>query len=122
MAYDSQNIFARILRGEIPCKKVFENEHVLVFHDVFPKAPLHLLLIPKGAYIDSLDFLRRASPEEIVSFWKSVDILVSKYPLLEKGYRLITNNGVNAGQEVPHFHVHLLGGHMLGPMVVQQEE
>lgn len=118
MAYDSNNIFARILRGEIPCKKVYESEHALAFHDIYPQAPVHVLVIPKGAYTAHDDFAARASDTEIADFERTVGKVAAMLEV-KGGYRLISNCGVNAGQEVPHYHVHLLGGRALGPMLAR---
>ena len=108
--YDSQNVFARILRGEVPCNKVFENEWVLAFHDIAPKAPVHVLIIPRQAYVSFMDFHTKASPDEIVGVMRSVGEVARHMGLEKNGYRLITNAGPDSGQEVPHFHIHLLGG------------
>jgi histidine triad (HIT) family protein len=116
-AYDDQNIFARILRGEIPNRTVFENEHVLAFHDIAPQAEVHVLVIPKGAYVSFADFAAKASPEAIVGFWRAVGQIAQALGLEQPGYRLLTNMGQQAGQEVPHFHVHLFGGQPLGLMI-----
>lgn len=116
-AYDPNNIFARILRGEIPCKKVYENDAVLAFHDISPAAPVHVLVIPRGAYTDFHDFTTRATPQEIAQFWQAVDHVTQEQGLLPAGFRLVTNTGPQSGQEVPHFHVHVLGGAPLGPLV-----
>ena len=116
-AYDDQNIFARILRGEIPNRTVFENEHVLAFHDIAPQAEVHVLVIPKGAYVSFADFAAKASPEAIVGFWRAVGQIAQALGLEQPGYRLLTNMGQQAGQEVPHFHVHLFGGRPLGLMI-----
>ncbi len=116
--YDSNNIFARILRGEIPCKKVYEDTHVLAFHDIAPQAPVHILVIPKGAYLSIDDFGLRASPQEIQAFFMAVAKIVQEQGLNEKGFRTIANTGADGGQEVPHFHVHILGGRILGPLLM----
>lgn len=116
MTYDSSNIFARILRGEIPNKTVFENDHALSFHDVFPKAPIHILIIPKGAYVNAGDFAARASDAEKLGFFAALDTVVKQENLAEKGYRLIANTGEHGGQEVPHFHMHILAGEKIGAM------
>jgi histidine triad (HIT) family protein len=115
MTYSPNNIFARILRGEIPCQKVAENEHALAFNDIHPQAPTHILVIPKGAYLHLTDFIANAAPAEQHAFWQLVGVVAE--PLSEDGLRLITNQGLNGGQEVPHFHIHLLGGRALGRMV-----
>ncbi len=115
--YDSSNIFARILRGEIPAKTVYEDEHALAFHDINPAAPVHILVIPKGAYVSWDDFSERASAEEIAGFVRAVGHVARAQGLVEPGYRLLANTGGHGGQEVPHLHVHLFGGAPLGPML-----
>lgn len=117
MTYDPNNIFARILRGEIPCKKIYEDDHVLAFHDIAPKAPVHILVIPKGAYISIVDFGQKASAAEIQGFYAAVSKIAQDQGLSESGFRAIANTGLHGGQEVPHFHVHLLGGTALGAML-----
>ena len=116
-AYDDNNIFARILRGEIPCKKVLENDYVLAFHDIAPKAPTHILVIPKGEYIAIDDFGANASAQEIKEFHAAISKIVEDNDLKRTGFRVIANAGIHGGQEVPHFHVHILGGKSLGPML-----
>jgi len=116
--YDTNNIFAKILRKEISCKKIEENEYFLSFHDLHPKAPSHALIIPKGSYVNAHDFTNRASPQEIIGFWKGVNTTISSLDLDKNGYRLIANTGIHARQEVSHFHVHLLGGNDLGSKMV----
>jgi histidine triad (HIT) family protein len=118
-AYDDSNIFARILRGEIPCSKVHEDEHALAFADINPQAPVHILVIPKGAYVSWDDFSRRGSAEEITGFVRAVGKVAREQGLVEPGYRLLANAGRNAGQEVPHLHVHIFGGRQLGPMLAR---
>lgn len=120
MSYDPSNIFAKILRGEIPCKKVYENEYALAFHDIAPKAPTHVLVIPKGAYVSHTDFTEKASNEEIAGFERAVGKVAQEVKIAASGYRLIANAGANAHQEVPHYHVHILGGRALGPMLVER--
>lgn len=117
MAYDTNNIFARILRGEIPCAKLFEDEYALAFRDIAPKAPVHVLVIPKGAYTDIVDFGARATAEEISGFYKAVSKIAADLDLKDSGFRSIANTGLNGGQEVPHYHIHLLGGKKLGAML-----
>lgn len=117
MPYDANNIFARILRGDIPCDKVFEDDHVLAFRDLHPKAPVHILVIPKGAYVDQADFGANATTAEITAFTRAVAAIVQAQGLADTGFRAIANAGIDGGQEVPHFHLHLLGGHKLGPML-----
>ncbi len=117
MAYDPSNIFARILRGEIPCRKVFEDEHVLAFHDINPQAPVHILVIPKGAYVSLDDFSAQASPAEIAALVRAVGEIARTQGLAESGYRILANHGADSHQEVPHFHVHVFGGRPLGRMI-----
>lgn len=116
MTYDSNNIFAKILRGEIPNNTVYEDEHVLAFHDIAPQAAVHILVIPKGEYISISDFGAKASAEEIQAFYKAVSKIAEEQGLNEKGFRTIANTGPDGGQEVPHFHVHILGGERIGPL------
>lgn len=113
--YDPNNVFAKILRGEIPCKKAFENDHVLAFHDIGPQAPVHILVIPKGPYVDADDFGARASVAETDAMFKAIAEIVKQENLAD-GYRLIANTGAHGGQEVPHFHMHILGGEPIGKM------
>ena len=117
MSYDSNNIFAKILRGEIPCKKVYEDDHVLAFHDIAPQAPSHILVVPKGSYRDMNDFSAEAKPEEIAALFRAVGKIAKEQGLDAAGYRVIANCGANGGQEVPHLHLHILGGRRLGRMV-----
>ena len=117
--YDDQNIFARILRGEIPSKKVFEDDHVLAFHDINPLAPTHILVIPKGSYVSWDDFSERASEGEIVALVRAVGRIAREAGMVESGYRLLANTGLNSGQEVPHLHVHIFAGRPLGPMLAR---
>lgn len=117
--YDPNNIFAKILRGEIPCRKVFEDEWALAFHDIAPQAPVHVLVIPKGAWVGWDDFSAKASAEEIAGFVRAVGHVAREQGLVEPGYRLLANLGSNGGQEVPHLHVHLFGGKPLGPMIAR---
>lgn len=116
--YDDHNIFARILRGEIPCKTIYEDEFVLAFHDIRPQAPVHALVVPKGKYISFADFGATASPEEITGFIRATAFVAKQLGVEETGYRLIANTGLNSHQEVPHFHIHILGGRPLGRMLV----
>jgi histidine triad (HIT) family protein len=115
--YDPQNIFAKILRGEIPCKKVYEDQFSLAFHDIHPQAPVHVLVIPKGDYMSLDDFSAFAPPADVTGFFKAVGTVARELGLVEGGYRILANHGVNGGQEVPHFHIHILGGKSLGRMV-----
>ena len=115
--YDPNNIFARILRGEIPAKTVFEDEHALAFHDINPAAPTHVLVVPKGAYVSWDDFSGQASDAEIAGFVRAVGKVARDAGLVGEGYRLLANAGIDAGQEVPHLHVHIFAGRPLGPML-----
>jgi histidine triad (HIT) family protein len=121
MSYDKNNIFAKILRGEIPCKKIYENDYVLAFHDVNPQKKVHALVIPKGDYINLDDFLSTASDKEITSLIKGIGIVAKKLGVSgsakSEGYRSLVNVGENGGQEVPHLHFHIFGGEKVGKMV-----
>lgn len=117
LPYDDNNIFARILRGELPCRKVFEDEHVLAFHDINPLAPTHILVIPKGPYVSWDDFSAKASDAEIAALARTTGSIAREAGMVEDGYRLLANTGSNAGQEVPHLHVHIFAGRPLGPML-----
>ncbi len=118
--YDETNIFARILRGEIPNKTVFEDDDVLAFHDITPAAPVHVLVIPKGEYTSFDDFTKHASAERMTHFWRVVRKVAKELGLNESGYRILTNHGPHASQSVPHFHVHILGGRNLGGLVLEE--
>jgi histidine triad (HIT) family protein len=115
--YDETNVFARILRGEIPCRKVYEDEHALAFHDINPQAPHHILVIPKGAYVSWDDFSERGSEAEIAGFMRATGKVAREGGLVAPGYRLLANVGFDGHQEVPHLHVHIFGGRQLGPML-----
>lgn len=117
--YDDSNIFARILRGELPCKKVHEDEFALAFHDINPQAPVHVLVIPKGRYVSWADFAAQGSEAEIAGFVRAVGQVAADLGLVEPGYRLLANIGQHGHQEVPHLHVHLFGGRPLGPMLAR---
>ena len=117
--YDDANIFARILRGEIPCRKVHEDDWSLAFHDINPQAPTHILVIPKGRYISMADFSARASEAEIAGFIRAVGQVARDMGLETPGYRLLANVGEDSGQEVPHLHIHLFAGRPLGPMLAR---
>jgi diadenosine tetraphosphate (Ap4A) HIT family hydrolase len=117
MAYDPTNVFARILRGELPCKRVWENDYCLAFHDIAPMAPVHVLVIPKGAYVDWDDFAERASDLEIAEYVRGVAQVARQLGLTKTGFRALTNNGRDAHQTVPHLHVHLFAGKKLGAML-----
>jgi len=116
--YDDANIFARILRGEIPSKRVYEDEWALAFHDINPLSPVHVLVVPKGRYCSFADFSAQASAEEIAGFVRAVGKVARELGLEAPGYRLLANVGADSGQEVPHFHVHLFAGRPLGRMLV----
>ncbi|KQM85311.1 hypothetical protein ASE67_12845 [Sphingomonas sp. Leaf23] len=117
--YDDTNIFARILRGEIPARRVYEDDFALAFHDIAPQAPVHVLVIPKGRYVSWDDFAANAPDAEIAGFVRAVGHVARAEGLVEPGYRLLANIGGHGGQEVPHLHVHLFGGAPLGPMLAR---
>ena len=117
MAYDDENIFAKILRGEIPCRKVLETEHTLAFEDIQPKRPVHVLVIPKRAYTDFDHFAAEASEAEMADYIRALGQVARERGVAESGFRLISNAGRDGHQEVPHFHTHLLGGAPAGPML-----
>ena len=120
MIYDENNIFAKILRGEIPCNKIYEDDYILSFHDISPQKKIHALVIPKGKYINLDDFGSKASPEEMVGLLKGINIVAKKLGIsteVGKGYRALTNISDHGGQEVPHLHFHLFGGEKVGKMV-----
>ncbi len=117
LPYDDQNIFAKIVRGEIPNRTVYEDEWALAFHDINPQAPTHVLVIPKGPYVSWDDFSARASADEIAGFVRAIGTVARDLGLVAPGYRLLANIGLDAHQEVPHLHVHLFGGRPLGPML-----
>jgi histidine triad (HIT) family protein len=119
LPYDESNIFARILRREIPAKKVYEDDYALAFHDIMPRAPVHILVIPKCAYVSWDDFSAKAPDEEIAGFVRAVGKVARDNGLVAPGYRLLANTGGHGGQEVPHLHVHLFGGRPLGPMLAE---
>jgi len=121
MAYDQGNVFAKILRGEIPCNKVYEDEHALAFHDIQPQAPVHVLVIPKGPYVSLDDFCAEAPAETIAGFFRAVGEVARQLGIGGPGYRMLTNVGVHGHQEVMHFHVHLFAGRPLGGMIRRSE-
>ncbi len=121
MSYDPSNIFARIIRGEIPCKKVYENAHALAFHDIRPQAPVHVLVIPKGAYLTATEFAEKASEAEQGALFQAIGAVARQTGVAASGYRLIVNNGADGNQEVPHLHFHVLGGRSLGRMLAKAE-
>ena len=117
MINDKNNIFAKILRGEVPCKKVFENDYVLAFNDVNPQKKTHVLVIPKGEYIDLDNFNNKASDKEIIELSKAITHVSDLLGAKDKGYRALTNIGSDGGQEVPHLHFHIFAGEKIGRMV-----
>lgn len=119
LPYDDQNIFAKILRGEIPATRLYEDDFALAFPDINPQAPKHILVIPKGAYVSWDDFCGRASEAEIAGFVRAVGTVAREAGLVESGYRLLANTGLDSHQEVPHLHVHILAGRKLGPLLAR---
>lgn len=117
MSYNPDNVFAKILRGEIPCNKVYEDDHVLAFHDINPQAPVHVLVIPKGAYISVSDFGANAADAEIAALIRALGRIAGEMGVTEDGYRILANAGAHGHQEVPHLHFHLFGGRPLGRML-----
>ena len=117
--YDDSNIFARILRNEIPSRRVYEDEWAIAFHDIAPQAPVHVLVIPRGPYVALPDFVATATEAEIVGFFRAVGAVARQLELEQPGYRILSNMGVHSGQEVPHLHVHVFGGAPLGPMLTR---
>jgi diadenosine tetraphosphate (Ap4A) HIT family hydrolase len=117
MAYDRDNVFARILRGELPCDPVYEDDHALAFRDINPLTPVHVLVIPKGAYVSMADFSAKASVDEIAGLFRAVGETARRLGLEEGGYRLLANTGADGNQEVPHLHIHIFGGRNVGPMI-----
>ena len=117
MAYDEQNIFAKILRGEIPCDKVYENDHALAFRDIAPQAPVHVLVIPKGPYVSYVEFSEQASDAELAGFMRAVGAVAAELAIAEAGSRILSNQGEDGHQEVPHFHLHMFAGKKLGRMI-----
>lgn len=117
MGYDNSNIFAKILRGDIPSKPVYEDAYALAFHDIAPEAPVHVLVIPKQPFVSYDDFLQYASNDVKLGFFNAVQQTAKTLDVIEQGYRLITNHGENAGQSVPHFHIHIIAGKKLGKLV-----
>lgn len=122
MAYDPENIFAKILRGEIPCNKVYEDDWALAFHDINPLMPVHVLVIPKGPYVSLDDFSAKASTDELSGFLKAVGEVARTMGVDESGYRIVANSGADANQEVPHFHVHIFGGRRIGGRMIKPQD
>ena len=121
MAYDDSNVFQRILKGELPCNKVYEDEHARAFHDINPLMPVHVLVIPKGHYVSLEDFSAQASAEELAGFMRAVGETARIMGVDESGYRIVGNTGAHANQEVPHFHVHIFGGRQIRGRMVRSE-
>ena len=121
MAYDDENVFAKILRGEIPCDKVYEDEHALAFNDISPQRPVHVLVIPKGRYTSMNDFAAEASDAEIAGLFRAVGTVAEKLNVAEDGYRVLSNIGAHGHQEVSHLHIHVFGGADTGPMIKRME-
>ncbi len=117
MAYDRNNVFARILRGELPCNRVYEDEHVLAFRDIQPQAPVHIVVIPKGEYVSIDDFSETAPEAELAAFMRAIGRIAHQEGVAAGGYRILCNHGPAAHQDVPHFHLHVVGGRDLGPML-----
>ncbi|MBT4878284.1 MAG: HIT domain-containing protein [Alphaproteobacteria bacterium] len=117
MLYDKNNIFAKIIRGELPCAKIFEDEKVLAFNDINPAASKHILVVPKGEYISFDDFIHKADDFEVVHFFKIVRKITHDYNMIDAGYRIISNHGKDASQTVDHFHIHILAGERLGGLL-----
>lgn len=122
MHYDKNNIFAKIIRGEIPAKKVYEDENILAFYDISKASPIHVLVIPKGEFIDFIDFVTKENPQKVTNFFQKVAQISQDLKIVESGFRLITNNGSDAHQTVKHFHVHILAGKKLGPLISADNE
>ena len=117
MTYDQNNVFAKIIRGEIPCDKVFEDDTAMAFRDINPQSPIHILVVPKGPYMSMDDFSTNASAKEITGFIRAIGTVAREHVSVEEGYRILANTGRDARQEVPHLHVHILGGKDLGRLV-----
>ena len=120
MGYDQNNIFARILRKEIPADIIYEDDYALAFNNINPKAPVHILVIPKGEYISFLDFSEQATPVFVHGFTKAIQRVIQSLGLQKEGFRLLSNHGLHGGQEVPHYHVHIFGGRPLGPLITPE--
>jgi diadenosine tetraphosphate (Ap4A) HIT family hydrolase len=119
MSYDANNVFAKILRGELPCDKVYEDDYVLALNDIAPQAPVHILVVPKGAYVSMDDFAEKATDTEIAALYRAVGRIARELGVVEAGYRTLANTGPDAHQEVAHFHVHIFAGRDLGGMIAR---
>ena len=117
MSYNSQNLFAKIIRKEIPCNKVYEDDKVIAFHDINPVAPIHILVLPKGEYISFDDFAATSSAADIANFFQTIQKIANEAGIIENGYRLIMNHGSDASQTIDHFHVHIIAGKALGGLI-----
>ncbi len=117
MPYDTDNVFAKILRGEIPCETIYEDEFAIAFDDINPQSPVHVLVLPKGEYVSMDDFTANASDAEIAGFFRAVGAVARQLDVVGNGYRILANHGRDAHQEVPHFHIHIFAGRDLGPMI-----
>jgi histidine triad (HIT) family protein len=117
MPYDKNNIFAKIIRGEIPAKKIYEDDDVLAFYDISKASPVHVLVIPKGEFVDFIDFVTKENPNKVTQFFQKIAKISQDLKVDESGFRLITNKGNDAHQTVKHFHVHILAGKKLGPLI-----
>ncbi len=117
MPYDTDNVFAKILRGEIPCEKIYDDEFAIAFDDINPQSPVHVLVLPKGEYVSMDDFTANASDAEIAGFFRAVGAVARQLDVVGNGYRILANHGRDAHQEVPHFHIHIFAGRDLGPMI-----
>ena len=122
MAYDPDNIFAKILRGDIPCTKVYEDDHALAFNDINPQAPVHVLVIPKGAYVSMDDFTANAPDALVTGFFRAVGTVARQLGVDAPGYRILANHGPDSHQEVPHLHIHIFAGRPLGPMLLRPKD
>ena len=122
MAYDPDNIFAKILRGDIPCTKVYEDDHALAFNDINPQAPVHVLVIPKGAYVSMDDFTANAPDALVTGFFRAVGTVARQLGVDAPGYRILANHGPDSHQEVPHLHIHIFAGRPLGPMLLRPND
>ena len=122
MAYDPDNIFAKILRGDIPCTKVYEDDHALAFNDINPQAPVHVLVIPKGAYVSMDDFTANAPDALVTGFFRAVGTVARQLGVDAPGYRILANHGPDSHQEVPHLHIHIFAGRPLGPMLLRPSD
>ena len=115
--YDNENIFAKIIKGQVPCKKIYEDDDVLFFEDINPASKIHVLGVPKVKCVDFSDFVKNNNKDIVDNFFKKINVVIEKLGIKDSGYRIISNSGSDGGQEVPHFHVHILGGEKMGPKI-----